>query len=536
LGAPRALECNTQSAARIDRSFWRAALRESSAEAMAGTTALAVLPQTPPGRQDHAAMKPYSGAPAKGAMMVYDTDGGIGHPHVNHRPAPAWADLGIVNHLEGAVVSEKAAASAGAEHLQPQFRGSSCLFRFVAVVLSLVENVLCYVAYFEAKSSEDSLYNKYEAYVLGYPGLDSTLLVFAVLSTVFLFILWTIMAFVRVDLYNQLTSLRLTLSLPAGGICTALVFFSDGKQVGPFLCATCVLLHLIVYLGHEYFVRRQRLGVWCTRVWFACIVLIMVWTASFVLMFISGFSYYLRDSDCPATDNRAMPVKIKGVDEWQCVKWGVPHYVRRKPSPTETPYSGLCSTSFNVFDKIANASTGATVSSSDAHLLRCPSYCQALGLGTTVVGCGVYSSDSSVCSAAVQMGILPANQGGVVKVVGRAPPPSNQYDRCNKNGVTSTDVPAVPAGSNTDDPDEASSGGWAFYFQVEGNENLDMIEMASWKKTSTPGSTEPWRSYMVDVRWVVGGTSRRKEVMLGPPDSGDQDIGLNFCAEAASCP
>lgn len=426
------------------------------------------------------------------------------------------------------MVSEKAAATAGAEHLQPQFRGSQCIFRFVAVALSVIENALCYVAYFQAKSSEDSLYNKYEAYVLGYPGLDSTLLVFAVLSTVFLFFIWTVMAFVRVDLYHQLTSLRLTLSLPAGGMCTALVFFSEGKQVGPFLCASCVCLHLIVFLSHEYFLRKRRVGACRTKVWFAGIFLLSVWTVSFILMFIFGFSYYLRDSDCPATENGAMPVRIRGVDEWQCVKWGVPHYVRRQPSPTETPYTGFCSTSFHVFDRISNASTGATVPSSNAHFLMCPSYCQALGLGTTVVGCGVYSSDSSVCSAAVQMGILSANQGGVVKVVGRAPPPSNQYDRCNRNGVTSTDAPAVPAGSN--------AGGWAFYFQVEGRENLDMIEMTSWKRAGTPGSAEPWRSYTADVRWVVGGTSHRKEVMLGPSDSADEDIELNFCADEARCP
>lgn len=498
---------------------------------------VAVIPGQPE-RQDAVglhAMKPYSGSPAKGALVVYDANGGPGHPHVNHSPAPAWADLGIVSHMEGAVV-EKGAPKAGAEHLQPELQGANCCFRFVAVVLSIVETGLSYAAYFQARSPEDSLYNKFEAYMLGYPGLDSALLVFAVANTAVLFVFWAMIAIIRLDLYRQMASMRLALSLPSGGICIATVFFSEGEQATPFLCATTVLLHFIVYLCYEYWVRRERFGKCGKRLCFVFILLISCWTASFVMMFCVGVSDYLRETDCPATENIAMPVRIKGVHEWQCVKWEKPHYIRRQPVPGEAAYKGLCSTSFHVFDTVntsVNASAGSMVSSRMAHLVSCPSHCQSLGLGAVVVGCGVYSATSSICSAAVQMGILPANQGGVVKVIGREPPPSGVYERCNRNGVASSDAPFVPAAAGSSAHD--SSPGWAFYFQVDSTEKLDMIQLLGWKKTGAPGAKEPWRSFTADVQWVVGGTSHRQEVMLGPPDRVDPDVELNFCAGTVSC-
>lgn len=236
---------------------------------------------------------------------------------------------------------------------------------------------------------------------------------------------------------------------------------------------------------------------------------------------------YLYDVECLASSNRAMPVLIQGVHKSQCVKWGETVYIERTTVPGQPISDLLCSTSFHTFDTMVNATTGEMTPSSNAHHVRCPAHCQDLSLGNSVIGCKVYSATSAICTAAIQMGILEANAGGVVKVVGRPPPPltNGKYDRCNQHGILSSDTPAPPSADSTP---------WAFYFQVAGMESLDMVTLHGWKKIDTPGAKQPWTSYSADVSWVVGGTSQRQAVTLGP-GGGGAGIELNFCKGSVSC-
>lgn len=483
--------------------------------------ALAIVPY----QQDNVtAQKLYCGAP-KATIGQAERDGAP-MPQAYKAPMQAWADLGIVSHMQGSVVQEEV-KQAGVPHLKSRFQVGRCLFRFASVLIAVLENLLCYLAYLQVAPPEDSFYNKFEAHMLGYKGLDVVLLVLAILNSCYLLLFWMMIAFMKLDLYGSMSTGRLLLSLPTGGVCAMMVFFGEGTKMFPFLCAIFVMLHLLVWTGPHICPKRQKKkkGNWKAILCRVLAFLVAGWFIVFTVMFALESTDYLHDDDCAATENKAMPVRIAGVNDWQCVKWGEPHYIRRTTSPGEPVMDALCSTSFDAFNKVVNGSTGEQATSSAAHSVRCPSHCQELGLGNSVIGCQVYSATSSICSAAVQMGILTANAGGVVKVVGRAPP-SGTYSRCNRNGVLSLDM--QPPAATVNNP------AWAFYFQVEGMESLDMVTMHSWRKTSSPKPDEPWRSYVADVTWVVGGASQRREVVLGPGGE-SPDIELNFCKNSASC-
>jgi hypothetical protein len=380
--------------------------------------------------------------------------------------------------------------------------------------------------------------------MLGLPGLDVTLLIFSLCNTSYLFVFWTCTALAQRDMYASMAAGRLVLSLPIGGMCTAIFFFGEHTKVYPFLCACCVLLYLLVWsftqlwplLGKEeqwaskeeqlHHGRKRYMIVGFMFITSCWLVSIIVFFALRAAGLATGFLY---DSECPATTNKAMPVRIKGVTEWQCVKWGVARHINRVPTNKTAVYNALystdiyhalCSTSFHAFNTAVSQSMQAP--SSAAHYVQCPSNCQLLGLGSSVVGCKTYSATSSICSAAVQMGILQKNAGGLVKVVGRQPPLS--YGRCNQRGILSTDTPPLAT---------PQSPAWAFYFQqVDGMADVDMVTLHGWKRTSIPGAREPWKSYSAIVTWIVGSKAQHREVQLGPNNG---DIEVNFCRGAVNC-
>ncbi len=85
-----------------------------------------------------------------------------------------------------------------------------------------------------------------------------------------------------------------------------------------------------------------------------------------------------------------------------------------------------CETNFNAVP-VANKQIGASF------LVKCPAGCSA----STLYGSDVYTTDSSVCTAAVHAGVIKAGKGGVVKVLVLKSPPA--YKGSNKNGVQSSD-------------------------------------------------------------------------------------------------
>merc|ERR1712151_583463 len=131
---------------------------------------------------------------------------------------------------------------------------------------------------------------------------------------------------------------------------------------------------------------------------------------------------FFRNSKCRWTLNHAMPVRIKGLDAWQCAKWGKVQYIEHEVDSNEPIFDAHCSTPFHMFGKVP--APDEPIPGKRAQLVRCPPRCQSIPLQTNLIGCQVYDARSSVCSAAVQMGVLGVDQGGVIKVVGRSPPVS----------------------------------------------------------------------------------------------------------------
>lgn len=393
--------------------------------------------------KDHERVKPYCGATTASAIRPTfgSGPGGVG------TPAPAWADMALSCRMKSAVVPVSESTESGTAHLNRRFHGSRCVFRCCAVISSVLENGACFMAYGQVSNAKNELYNKFEAHVLAFDGLAFYLLILAVLNSMFLFIYWALIVIVRLDLYRLLSTFRLILSLPCGALCCLLVLFAEHTKLYPFLCCTLVLIHLEVWILHEYQIRREATGKIPKTALLGLVIIgvgIVMWTQMFSVKSV----FFLRDENCPASSNVAMPVHIKEINEWHCVQWGKPKYIKREPVSQEVR-DVFCSTSFRIFDEITLS--GGIRPSRMAHYVRCPSQCQFLGLGNQVTGCEVYHADSSICSAAVHMGVLEPDRGGIVKVIGRVPPQTGKYDRCLRNSILSSEAdfrsgrPAVTA-------------------------------------------------------------------------------------------
>mmetsp|Transcript_74853 Transcript_74853/g.148328 ORF Transcript_74853/g.148328 Transcript_74853/m.148328 type:complete len:448 (+) Transcript_74853:125-1468(+) len=414
--------------------------------------------------------------------------------------------------------------------MQPVFEWKVFVFRVGIATFSILETVMCYLAFLTTTDPRATFYNKFEAHVLQLPGYDVVLVCLAVINTVYLFLFWVVVAIYKLKIWRNLCAVRLIFSISSGLLCFVLVLYAEQVHIYPFLCTLCVLMHLgFVFLGFLHPMRRQ-VSAARLMICYTGISIVAMLTLAWVILYAVDGMVFFRNDKCLASSNRAMPVKIRGIADWQCVKWGQLHHIVHEPTPGEEPYQAHCSTTFHAFGR--TPLPGGKAPERRAQLVRCPAQCQSLGLGTLVVGCDVYDARSAVCSAAVQMGLLQPNQGGVVKVVGREARASRYYGRCNRNTILSTE--SAPIQTNTSSTSNIRQE-WAFYFQdAPGREADDMLTLHGWHKVEGEvPANEPWRRFSADVSWVLGGgTLKRREVQLGPLTGDDEvepEIQLNFC-------
>mmetsp|Transcript_23012 Transcript_23012/g.58723 ORF Transcript_23012/g.58723 Transcript_23012/m.58723 type:complete len:519 (-) Transcript_23012:133-1689(-) len=492
---------------------------------------LAIVKAHPPGPPS---IRPYCGAKASNAFAVADTR--MVDRAVHGMPAPAWADVGMASHMRGlcglvpAPEPWSGIGRGGApEVLRPRFNLLRFAFRFGVGTFAVLETVMCYLSYLEVRNPRSHLYNKYEAHAAGMPNLQYVLLGLALTNTLYLFVFWVLVAVVKLNLMKFLAVLRMPLSLATLATCMIVVFYAESTKVFSFLCMLFCQIHAGFLILSLLLPRKEgEVSPWRKKTVCAGLIAVGTLTLVWLLLFLVDTMSFLRDGTCRATKNNAMPVKIEGVDEWQCVKWGEAQarHIDRKPDPSESPYQAQCFTTFHVFDSL-----NATTPSSGAHLVHCPPQCQTLNLGTQVLGCRVYDARTPICAAAVQMGVLPPDVSGTVKVVGR-PPPASGWSSCNLNGVASVStVASLPLAVQSQ-----GSGNGAFYFQsVSGMEVDDMVTLHGLRQISDPGVERPWESYVADVSWVVGGGEVQwREVLLGPSTDLDVGIEVNFCHESAT--
>lgn len=493
------------------------------------------------------AVRPYCGAKLSSVLAVQDTrleDGSL-HGH----PLPAWVDVGLASHMRGfcGLVPAPAAWStdtkATPKQLRKAFDRKLCLYRLLIAGSSVLESVSCWVTVWEIAYPEKNLYNKFEAYELGLPGIDRALGVLSAINSLYLFMFFVMVSVFRCDLYRALACGRLVLSFGTGFICMMLVFISESTKVFPFVSTLCSMLYfqavlfglLVSWRGKAPSPRTVKLVKVVHALFFAV-------TAAWCLMYALDGMAFLREDSCRATKNRAMPVRIRGVSKWQCAAWGKPHDVRREPASGTAVLRAQCLTSFHIFD-MPVASDTATVwtPSQEAHYVLCPPSCQQFGLATDVMGCRVYDARSSICAAAVQMGMISASTGGLVTAVGRSLPAT--LSSCQLNSVMSVgNASAMPGTQYIHERGSEAERGpgaappalnvtklGAFYFQGGlGMGEEDVVTLHGFRKLKTPGAKKPYLSYVADVSWRIGGGDvQTNEIVIGP--SADAEAELNFC-------
>lgn len=468
---------------------------------------------------------------------------------LHSHPVPAWADAGLARHMSfGGLLPEPEPRCKGKhavpEVLRPKFKFGLCIFRFLLALISAMENAAAWLAYLEIRKPEANFYNKFEAYALGVPHFDDVLAALAGLTTAYLFFFWVLVVVMRLDFHYLLACGRLVLSTACGILCLIAVFFSEGTKVFPWVCSLCCLLHLQVLCFGGLF--RETASIKQRHLCLAGLVAIGFLACGWCLMYSLDGMVVLHEGGCRATKNRAMPVRLAGVDRWQCVTWGQPYYIRRLPAQSEPVFQALCDTPFIVFDEADSTANGTVWNpSQEAHYVQCPPSCQ-FRAGIHVVGCQVYDARSSMCAAAAQMGLL-SSSGGLVKVVGRLVPAA--YSRCQSGGVVSADNPGglpgtaliasrdqgVPADNASAVQQNVTLPG-AFYFQeADGMQDSDVVTLHGFRRISTPGQTKPYLSYVAEVSWRIGGNAlQQQEVTIGPAEGTEAEV--NFCHGAGPAP
>ncbi|CAK0894759.1 unnamed protein product, partial [Prorocentrum cordatum] len=132
-------------------------------------------------------------------------------------------------------------------------------------------------------------------------------------------------------------------------------------------------------------------------------------------------------SVCPVSPSGTRPAPLPAREVLPlgarfCAGWGAPTYIVREPVSSITLGCG------DTFVDVLNASM-------EVHTVTCPAGCLAhISDSDTLVGCGVYTADSSVCLAAMHDGAL-TDAGGTTRVHGRLGLPS--YRTCSMNGLIS---------------------------------------------------------------------------------------------------
>lgn len=310
------------------------------------------------------------------------------------------------------------------------------------LALGLTDNVLCYITYFVVREWRESgdLYSIVDLRLLLLSGIDTALLVFSAIGTAFFVSLVVFVECWKRPLFLELMTGRVYCScIPCAVISSILLWNVENAHMSPFASLATTVLFVACWCLHVRlrFTHRLRLlsmivvdTSWC----FALMTLLgLVWLVFERQLHVLTSSDAL---DCPYVDNSKMPVQVLALGgAWFCAGWGGPTYVVREPVSSFT--LGCDDT----FVDVLNASV-------EVHTITCPAGCLArMSDSDTLVGCGVYTSDTALCLAAMHDGAL-TDAGGTTRVYGRLGLPS--YQACSMNSltseartVTSSDVPVT---------------------------------------------------------------------------------------------
>jgi len=308
------------------------------------------------------------------------------------------------------------------------------------LALAVIDNAICYAAFFTVNGVDSRMHNIVEMQLVLLPWLMPALMVFTCLGTASFAALVIIVECHGIPRFHTIMNVRIYLSaLPCALICSIIFYYSEQTKWAPFTAIVTIMLSIFMWCLH------MRFRWWHTMNTCGKILL----DISGFLAFLVGFSFAIlfiinrvdfitksNEMSCPYAANVEMPVNVPILGKWFCAPWKRKEetLLVRKPEPGSSPKQLLCSDTF----------VGAFGASIDPHAFECPSGClvQYPGLGLT--GCGIYSTDSQVCIAAIHSGVL-TDAGGTATVFGRLGLP--RFERCSRYALTSEERQVANAGA-----------------------------------------------------------------------------------------
>lgn len=309
------------------------------------------------------------------------------------------------------------------------------------IVLALTDNLLAYLTFATVRAFHGRLYHIVDLHLTLLPAVDIVLLGFAALGTATFAAMIVAIECLQKALFHELMNFRLLLSaLPCGVVCGIILYHSERTEWAPFATLVAVLFNIFVWCLHMRVYYSTSLNI-MSRIsldvsWFIALIC----GVFLVVLYFADELEVITNSDglgCPYTPNNRMPVHAVTLDRWYCAPWDDRMEIVRAPVNINAVRLS-CSDSF----------VSAFSVSIEPHIFQCPVGCLRNynpGIGTSsVVGCGVYAADSSICISAIHAGTL-TDEGGQAIVYGRLGAAS--FDRCSRNSITSESRFVVQEGS-----------------------------------------------------------------------------------------
>eukprot|EP00747_Dinoflagellata_sp_TGD_P218380 gnl/TRDRNA2_/TRDRNA2_90649_c1_seq2.p1 gnl/TRDRNA2_/TRDRNA2_90649_c1~~gnl/TRDRNA2_/TRDRNA2_90649_c1_seq2.p1 ORF type:complete len:654 (-),score=94.66 gnl/TRDRNA2_/TRDRNA2_90649_c1_seq2:68-1993(-) len=303
--------------------------------------------------------------------------------------------------------------------------------------LAILDNALCYAAFFGVHAFHGRLYNIVDLYIVLSPALGITLVVFAAIGTLSFAMMVVSVECLKLNLFHETMNFRFIFSaLPCGAVLIVLLYYSERTQWAPFAALVAIFcsvfswcLHMRVEYAHQLnVVSKISLDI----SWFLALALGL----SLVSLWATDQLQVVTKSDelgCPHAANKQMPVLIRPLQEWYCAPWDAKSTILRRPASSSTALLSCSDTFINAF--------GVSL---QPHKIECPVGCLRTYQGSgSIVGCGVYAVDSPVCLAAIHAGAL-TDAGGQAIVYGRLGVP--YFERCSRSSLASEERHVMEVG------------------------------------------------------------------------------------------
>eukprot|EP00927_Polykrikos_kofoidii_P056618 TRINITY_DN50715_c0_g1_i1.p1 TRINITY_DN50715_c0_g1~~TRINITY_DN50715_c0_g1_i1.p1 ORF type:complete len:522 (+),score=67.34 TRINITY_DN50715_c0_g1_i1:98-1663(+) len=310
------------------------------------------------------------------------------------------------------------------------------------IALAVFDNCLCYAVFFAVRGFHGRLYNIVDLHFFLLPGIDVSICVVAVLGTACFILMIVLVECLQLPLFHEIMNVRLFVSaLPSSILTTIILWISESTETIPFCSLLTSLCFAFAWCLHMRVHYSWQLNVLSKIALDTSGFLAFFLAIAVTVLYISGGIKVLTNSEaleCPFAENVMMPVQVLTLNQWHCAEFGRSEAAEITRTPANTEVAEIaCSDSFvSIF--------GVSI---ESFTIKCPAGClRAIAQQSlSVIGCGIYAVDSSVCAAAIHNGVL-TDAGGTAVVYGRLGVP--KFERCSRNSIVSKERRVAQAGSS----------------------------------------------------------------------------------------